>query len=144
MKRAPEEIDRKVRETAALLRLDRVLDHLPEQISGGQRQRCAIARALVKDARFIFLDEPLANLDFKLREELRSELKGIFRDRGGVVIYATPEPIDALMMATHVAFLHRGTILQHGETRDVFERPSHAAVAEYFSFPPMNILDCRA
>ncbi len=136
------EIERKVMETAELLGLAKILNHLPEEVSGGQRQRCAIARALIKGARYIFLDEPLANLDYKLREELRAELKQIFRDRDGAVIYATPEPIDALTMATHVGFLHDGSILQHGDTMDVYRNPSHASVASYFCNPQMNLFPC--
>ena len=141
-KHSETEIKRKVEETAELLRLADILQHLPEEVSGGQRQRCAIARALVKDARFIFLDEPLANLDYKLREELRTELKQIFKDRDGVVIYATPDPIDALTMATHVGFLHEGEILQYGEVRDVYRNPSNAAVGSYFCHPQMNLFPC--
>jgi glycerol transport system ATP-binding protein len=135
-------INSKVMEVAEMLRLTEVLQHLPEEVSGGQRQRCAIARALVKGTRFIFLDEPLANLDYKLREELRTELKQIFRKSGGVVVYATPEPIDALMMATHVGFLHEGSILQYGNALDVYENPCHAAVGSYFCQPQMNMLPC--
>jgi len=141
-KYAETEIKRKVAETAELLGLSGILQHLPEEVSGGQRQRCAIARALVKESRFIFLDEPLANLDYKLREELRADLKQIFRERDGVVVYATPEPIDALTMATHVAFMRKGEILQYGEVRDVYRNPAHAAVGSYFCHPQMNMIPC--
>jgi len=137
------QIREKVREVSELLGLTRVLQQLPEEVSGGQRQRCAIARALVKDARFIFLDEPLANLDYKLREELRTELKQIFKRRDGVVVYATPEPIDALMMASHVAYIHEGAIMQYGEVMDVYRNPSHAAVGKYFCHPQMNLIPCE-
>ena len=136
------EIRDKVMEVAELLRLTDVIRHLPEAVSGGQRQRCAIARALVKKARYIFLDEPLANLDYKLREELRTELKQIFRGKEGLVVYATPEPLDALTMGTHVGFWHQGAVLQYGETLDVYQHPAHASVASYFSQPEMNLLPC--
>jgi glycerol transport system ATP-binding protein len=147
IKRREREIREKVHGVAELLGLQDVLQQLPEQVSGGQRQRCAIARALIKEARFTFLDAPLANLDYKLREELRSELKQVFGGAGqsgerGVIVYATPEPLDALMMATHVGFLHDRTVLQFGEVQDVYQRPLHAAVAEYFSYPPMNLIEC--
>lgn len=136
------EIRKRVEDAAALLRLTEVLNHRPEEISGGQQQRTAIARALVKGSRYIFLDEPLANLDYKLREELRGELKRIFRDRGGSVIYATPEPVDALSMASHVGYMQGGELLQYGPTREVYQRPSTVDVGAYFSYPSMNIVDC--
>lgn len=151
------EIGEKVNQVAGTLGLQDVLQHLPEQVSGGQKQRCAIARALVKEARFIFMDAPLANLDYKLREELRSELKQIFggvtnsEDRSsdpehlrlsGAVICATPEPIDVLMMASHVAFLHNRNVLQFGDVQEVYQHPAHAAVASYFSYPRMNLIEC--
>ncbi|WP_051694510.1 ABC transporter ATP-binding protein [Desulfohalovibrio reitneri] len=134
------EIDRKVRENAQLLGLSQVLDHFPEEISGGQKQRVAIARALTKEAKFTFLDEPLANLDYKLREELRGELKNILRQKGGVVVYATPDPVDVLSMATHVAYLQEGEILQVGEMEDVYRMPRLADVGNYFSYPSMNLM----
>ena len=135
------EIDKKVRENAELLGLTQVLDHHPEEISGGQKQRTAIARALAKEAQFTFLDEPLANLDYKLREELRGELKNILRQKGGVVIYATPEPADALSMATHVGYLQEGELLQFGRLEEVYRHPRLADVGTYFSYPTMNILE---
>jgi glycerol transport system ATP-binding protein len=140
---ADPEIDAKVRQTAKLLKIDHVLDHLPAELSGGQQQRLAIARALVKDARYVFLDEPLTNLDYKLQEELRSELKDLFRRRGaGAVVFATPQPVEALSLSTHVGFLSRGKLLQYGETRDVYENPRHREVASYFSHPSMNLFPC--
>lgn len=135
------EIDKKVREIAELLRMDHILNHLPEEVSGGEKQRTAIARALVKGSEFIFLDEPLANLDYKLREELRGEFKTIFGER--TIIYATPEPIDALAMSTHLAFLHKGKIVQFGSVQEVYSKPKYVEVGFYFNNPPMNILDCE-
>jgi glycerol transport system ATP-binding protein len=144
-KRTPAaEVDAKVRQTAKLLKIDGVLDHLPAEISGGQQQRLAIARALVKDARYVFLDEPLTNLDYKLQEELRVELKELFRRRGaGAVVFATPQPIEALSLSTRVGFLNGGRLLQYGETREVYENPCHRDVASYFSHPSMNLFPCR-
>ena len=134
------EIDKRVMEAAELLRIEKVLRQKPEEVSGGQQQRTAIARALVKGARYIFLDEPLANLDFKLREDLRGELKHLFGARKGAVIYATPEPIDALSMATHVGLLQEGRLRQYGPTREVYESPEDIGVGTYFSHPTMNIV----
>jgi len=135
------EIDKKVQEIAGLLKISHVLDHLPEELSGGEKQRTAIARALIKGSEFIFLDEPLANLDYKLREELRGELKTVFK--GSTIIYATPEPIDALSMSTHLAYLNRGKIVQFGKVHDVYSRPMWVDVGHFFNDPPMNMLDCR-
>jgi glycerol transport system ATP-binding protein len=138
------EIDKKVREVAALLKIDSLLDHYPSEISGGQQQRLAIARALAKDADYIFLDEPLTNLDYKLQEELRVELKNIFnREKQGAIIFATPQPIEALALATYVGFLHKGRLMQFGPVDEVYRNPSYMQVGAYFSHPGMNIFECR-
>jgi glycerol transport system ATP-binding protein len=134
-------IDRRVRDIAELLKISHILNHIPEEVSGGEKQRTAIARALIKGSAFIFLDEPLANLDYKLREELRGELKTVFK--GTTILYATPEPIDALSMSSHVGFLHEGKILQFGRIHEVYARPKCLEVGRYFNDPPMNILDAR-
>ncbi len=136
-------IDEKVKANAKLLGIAHILDHYPEEVSGGQKQRTAIARALTKESNFILLDEPLANLDFKLREELRGELKRIFRTKGGCIIYATPDPLDALSMSTHVGFMHHGQILQFGPVKEVYKNPQIVEVGAYFSYPTMNISDCQ-
>ncbi len=140
-KPARAEIEKRVTEAADLLGIRDVLQHRPGEVSGGQQQRTAIARALVKRAKYIFLDEPLANLDFKLREELRGELKRLFRTSGGAVLYATPEPVDALSMATHVGMMSEGRLLQYGPAREVYTRPNSVGVGEYFSYPTMNIVE---
>ncbi len=136
------DIDRKVRTIAEQLRITEFLDRLPEELSGGQQQRVAIARALVKEAKIVLLDEPLGNLDYKLREDLRIELKAFAALRKAVFIYATPEPIDALTMASHVAVQYQGKIVQYGPMWDVYQKPNHAKVGEFFSDPPMNFLPC--
>lgn len=137
------EIDRRVREVAEQLKITPLLDRYPEEVSGGQQQRVAIARALVKDARIVLLDEPLGNLDYKLREDLRVELKNLAAQRGSIFIYATPEPIDALTMASHVAIMHDRQIIQYGAMQDVYLRPNHIKSGEYFSDPPMNFFACH-
>jgi len=134
-------LDRTVRETAALLGLGGILEQRPSEISGGQQQRTAIARALAKGARYIFLDEPLANLDYKLREELRGELAGIFRTRGGAVVSATTDPLDALAMGTAVGFMHNGRLEQFGRLDSVYEHPATAEAAAFFSHPAMNLVE---
>ena len=106
------EIDARVKEAARLLRLDNLLQRLPAQLSGGQQQRTAIARALVKRAKLVLLDEPLANLDYKLREELREELPRIFAQTGAVLVYATTEPTEALLLGGTTITLHEGRELR--------------------------------
>jgi glycerol transport system ATP-binding protein len=136
------EIDRRVRETAEMLHIKDLLDRLPAELSGGQQQRIAIARALVKDAQLLLLDEPLVNLDYKLREELRIELQEIFEKRSAIVVYTTTEPTEALMLGGHVVVLDEGSVLQTGATPDVYRNPSNTKVAEVFSDPPINYLPC--
>jgi glycerol transport system ATP-binding protein len=136
-----EEIDKKVKENADLLGLLDVLEKYPEELSGGQRQRTAIARSLVKDVEHIFLDEPLANLDYKLREELRGQLKETFKSEKGAIIYATADPLDALVLSTHVGYLNNGKILQYGPVEEVYNKPKYVEVAQYFSSPTTNILE---
>jgi glycerol transport system ATP-binding protein len=135
------ELDRRVRETAEMLHLEGMLDRIPAELSGGQQQRTAIARALVKDAQLLLLDEPLVNLDYKLREELRVELQEIFRKRSAIVVYTTTEPSEALMLGGNVAILDEGRVLQTGATARVYQRPETLRVAEVFSDPPINALD---
>ncbi|WP_243546650.1 ABC transporter ATP-binding protein [Pseudodesulfovibrio tunisiensis] len=134
------EIDRRVREASAMLHLDDMLDRLPAELSGGQQQRCAIARALVKDVNLLLLDEPLVNLDYKLREELRDELQIIFSQRQSVVVYSTTEPTEALMLGGHIVVMDKGRILQTGTTSEVYLKPATMKVAEVFSDPPINFI----
>lgn len=134
------EIDRRVRETAELMKLAPMLDRKPLELSGGQQQRCALARALVKDAGLVLLDEPLANLDYKLREELRVEIPRIFRESGAIFVYATTEPEEALLLGGNTAALSEGRVTQFGPTAEVYRRPVDATTARVFSDPPMNFL----
>ena len=132
------EIEHRVGEVAEILRLSGTLDRKPHELSGGQQQRIALARALVKDSDLILLDEPLANLDYKLREELRDELPRLFKDRGCTVIYATTEPTEALLLGGHTATMHEGRITQFGPTAEVYRRPTGLRTARVFSDPPIN------
>jgi len=134
------EIEAKVRETADLLKLTPMLGRKPLELSGGQQQRCALARALVKGAGLVLLDEPLANLDYKLREELRVEIPRIFEDSGAIFVYATTEPEEALLLGGHTATLWEGRITQFGPTAEVYRQPVDAITARVFSDPPMNFL----
>jgi glycerol transport system ATP-binding protein len=134
------EIDRRVRETAELMRLTPMLDRKPLELSGGQQQRCALARALVKNAGLVLLDEPLANLDYKLREELRIEIPKIFERSGSIFVYATTEPEEALLLGGNTATLWEGRVTQFGPTPEVYRQPVDATTARVFSDPPMNFL----
>lgn len=124
------EIETRVHEAAALLKLEPYLKRTPLQLSGGQQQRTAIARALVKGADLVLLDEPLANLDYKLREELRTELPKIFEASGAIFVYATTEPSEALLLGGSTVCLWEGQVLQVGQTSRVYRHP------ETFSRPP--------
>jgi glycerol transport system ATP-binding protein len=134
-------IDREVRKAAELLRLTPYLDRTPLSLSGGQQQRTALARAIVKNAGLVLLDEPLANLDYKLREELRLELPKIFAEAGTIFVYATTEPSEALLLGGNTATLHNGRITQFGRTIDVYRNPVDLASARTFADPPLNTIE---
>lgn len=135
---ATAEIERRVGQAAELLRLTPMLKRRPHELSGGQQQRTSIARALVKDSNLILLDEPLANLDYKLREELRDELPRLFAGRDAIVVYATTEPTEALLFGGNTATLHEGRITQFGPTAATYRRPRDLVTAQVFSDPPIN------
>ena len=137
------EIDSRVRAMADLLKLTPMLDRLPAELSGGQQQRTAMARALVKGADLVLLDEPLANLDYKLREELRDELPKLFADAGATVVYATSEPLEALMLGGHTALLSEGRVVQFGPTSQIYRQPENLEAARVFSDPPVNTAKIR-
>jgi glycerol transport system ATP-binding protein len=134
------EIEKRVAEAARLLRLEPFLSRTPLQLSGGQQQRTAIARALVKGADLVLLDEPLANLDYKLREELRAELPRIFEASGAIFVYATTEPTEALLLGGRTICMWEGEVLQAGETPSVYRHPETLRVAQVFSDPPLNVV----
>ncbi len=135
-----ETIDRRVRKAADLMKLSPYLDRTPLNLSGGQQQRTALARALVKDAELVLLDEPLANLDYKLREELRVELPKIFAETGAIFVYATTEPQEALLLGGKSATMHEGRVTQFDRTINAYNHPIDLVTAQTFSDPPMNIL----
>ncbi len=134
------EIASRVAEASRVLRREPFRSRLPAQLSGGQQQRVAIARALVKRAELVLLDEPLANLDYKLREELREELPKLFAASGAIVVYATTEPSEALLLGGTTATLWQGRITQIGPTPMVYRRPDTIDAARVFSDPPLNEL----
>ncbi|ARJ70972.1 ABC transporter ATP-binding protein [Paracoccus contaminans] len=137
------QIDARVRETADLMRLTPMLDRRPLELSGGQQQRTALARALVKNAGLVLLDEPLANLDYKLREELRAEIPRIFAQSGAIFVYATTEPEEALLLGGNTATMWEGRVTQFGPTPQVYRAPVDATTARVFADPPMNFAAVR-
>jgi len=135
---AKSEITGRVEEAADILQLRPMLNRRPQELSGGQQQRCALARAIAKESRAVFLDEPLANLDYKLREELREQLPELFAGRGAVVVYATSEPEEALLLGGKTALLNDGVVTQFGTTAEIYRRPENLTAARVFSDPPIN------
>ena len=142
--RREKNIDQRVREIAERLHIEMFLDRYPAELSGGQQQRVALARALAKGAPLMLLDEPLVNLDYKLREELREELTQLFAAGDSTVIYATTEPGEALLLGGYTAVLDGGELLQYGPTAEVFHSPKSLRVARAFSDPPMNLIAADA
>ncbi|HPH13718.1 MAG: ABC transporter ATP-binding protein [Burkholderiaceae bacterium] len=142
--RGEKNVDQRVRELAEKLHIEMFLDRLPAELSGGQQQRVALARALAKGAPLMLLDEPLVNLDYKLREELRDELTALFAAGNSTVVYATTEPGEALLLGGYTAVLDEGELLQYGPTAEVFHKPASLRVARAFSDPPMNLLAAAA
>ncbi len=135
---AKTQITQRVEKIAELLKLTPMLQRTPVELSGGQQQRTALARALVKNAALVLLDEPLANLDYKLREALRDELPKLFEATGATVVYATSEPLEALMLGGYTATLHAGNVVQYGPTASVYREPNSLRSARVFSEPPIN------
>ena len=133
-----------VRSLAERLHIEPFLHRLPAELSGGQQQRVALARALAKNAPLMLLDEPLVNLDYKLREGMRDELAQLFASGDATVVYATTEPTEALLLGGHTAVMDAGELLQYGPTAEVFHHPKSIRVARAFSDPPMNLLAAAA
>ncbi|WIY23437.1 ABC transporter ATP-binding protein [Parasedimentitalea psychrophila] len=135
---AKSEIQGRVEEAADILQLRPMLNRMPHELSGGQQQRTALARAIAKESKAVFLDEPLANLDYKLREELRDQLPELFAGRGAVVVYATSEPEEALLLGGQTALMEDGHVTQFGVTADIYRNPANVSAAAVFSNPPIN------
>ncbi|WP_043616580.1 ABC transporter ATP-binding protein [Nonomuraea candida] len=133
-------VDRRVREVAELMGLTGLLGRRPAELSGGQQQRTAIARALARPVDVLLLDEPLANLDFKLREQLRADLKSMFADSSGVVLYSTADPNEALTFAAPTVVLGEGRVRHVGDVAAMYDHPPTLAVAATLSDPPLNLL----
>lgn len=137
-------IAEKVAGTAQLLGLTPLLDRLPRTLSGGERQRTAVGRAIIRDPQLFLFDEPLSNLDFLLRNQMRGELKALQRRLGKTTIYVTHDQTEAMTMADHLVVLDRGRIMQLGTPTEVYAKPANLFVAGFLGTPPMNFLPVEA
>jgi sn-glycerol 3-phosphate transport system ATP-binding protein len=138
------EIDRRVREISSILSLDELLKRRPAQLSGGQRQRVAMGRALVREPKAFLLDEPLSNLDAKLRVQMRAELKRLHRRLGITTVYVTHDQVEAMTLADRIVVMAGGKALQIGAPQEVFSRPANIFVAGFIGSPAMNLLQAAA
>ena len=135
------EIDRRVRDAAEILNLGEYLDRYPRQLSGGQRQRVAMGRAIVRDPQVFLFDEPLSNLDAKLRVAMRAEIKQLHQRLGNTIVYVTHDQIEAMTMADTIVILQAGEVEQIGTPLDLYDRPRNVFVAGFVGSPSMNFLD---
>ncbi len=131
-----------VEKTAKILQIENLLARKPSELSGGQRQRVAIGRALVRDPQIFLFDEPLSNLDAKLRMEMRTELKRLHQMLGTTIVYVTHDQIEAMTLATRIAVMRDGQIEQLAAPDEIYNRPATRYVASFVGSPPMNMLDC--
>ncbi|MER9374077.1 sn-glycerol-3-phosphate ABC transporter ATP-binding protein UgpC [Mesorhizobium sp. M0491] len=136
---AKEDMDRRVAEASAILGLDTLLDRRPSQLSGGQRQRVAMGRAIVRDPDVFLFDEPLSNLDAKLRTQMRTEIKKLHAKVQSTVIYVTHDQVEAMTLADRIVIMRDGHIEQVGTPDEVFRRPATRFVAGFIGSPPMNL-----
>src|SRR4051795_12049694 len=136
------EIDQKVKAVAGKLHIEHLLARKPSQLSGGEQQRVALCRAMVRQPRVFLMDEPLTNLDFKLRVEMRTELKHLHADLATTFFYVTNDQIEALSLADRIAVLNKGVLQQVDTPENVYDRPVNRFVASFIGSPTMNLLDC--
>ena len=134
---------RKLQEVARQLQIEQLLDRRPSQLSGGQRQRVAMGRALVRDPRLFLFDEPLSNLDAKLRVEMRLEIKKLHSDLGATMVYVTHDQIEAMTLATRIVVLKDGVVQQTGSPAEIYNRPTNLFVADFMGSPAMNLIPAR-
>lgn len=137
------EIDAKVQDAAKMLNLVEYLDRKPAQLSGGQRQRVAMGRAVVRDPALFLFDEPLSNLDAKLRNQMRIEIKALQRRLGTTAVYVTHDQVEAMTMADRIIVLNAGEIEQIGTPSEIYHNPASTFVASFMGAPPMNLIDAH-
>lgn len=136
------EIDKRVREAAKILEIEEYLDTKPANLSGGQRQRVALGRAIVRNAKVFLMDEPLSNLDAKLRVQMRSEIVKLHNTVGATTVYVTHDQTEAMTMATRIVVMNKGRVQQIGTPKEIYNSPENIFVARFIGNPAMNILDC--
>ena len=136
------EIEKRINEVTGVLHIQHLLKRRPAQLSGGEQQRVALGRALVRRANVYLMDEPLTNLDFKLRVEMRTELKRLHEEFRYSLLYVTNDQVEAMAMANRIAVLNKGILQQVGSPRQVYDHPINRTVAAFIGFPSMNFLDC--
>ncbi|WP_433509329.1 ABC transporter ATP-binding protein [Nonomuraea sp. CA-143628] len=134
------DVREQVENLARSFELDHLLDRRPANLSGGQRQRVALARALIRDPSLYLLDEPLSNLDAKLRAQMRAQISALHHEVGKTFIYVTHDQIEAMTMATRIAIMDKGVVQQFGTPDDIYKRPANTFVARFVGSPPMNLL----
>ncbi len=134
------EMEARVQDAAEILEIDALLDRRPKELSGGQRQRVAVGRAIVRQPSLFLFDEPLSNLDAKLRVQMRAELTKLHKRLGTTVVYVTHDQVEAMTMGDRIAVLERGRLQQVGAPLEVYERPANVFVAGFIGTPPMNLL----
>ena len=137
------ERDRKVEEVSTLLQINHLLDRKPSQLSGGQRQRVAMGRALARSPRVYLFDEPLSNLDAKLRVEMRTEIKKLHKRLGTTIVYVTHDQIEAMTLADRIAVMKDGLVQQLGTPNEIYDDPANQFVAGFMGSPPMNFVPCE-
>ncbi|MCY3997355.1 MAG: sn-glycerol-3-phosphate ABC transporter ATP-binding protein UgpC [Rhodobacter sp.] len=140
-RKSPDEIQTRVEEVAQILNITDLLDRKPSELSGGQRQRVAMGRAMVRDADVFLFDEPLSNLDAKLRAHMRVEIRQLHDRLGSTTLYVTHDQIEAMTMADRIVLMHEGSIVQVGSTDDLYDRPNCRYTAEFIGTPAINCLD---
>ena len=140
---ASAEVDRRVKEVAAMLRISHVLNRKPTTASGGEQQRVALGRSLIQRPKLLVLDEPLTNLDAKLRHDMRAEFKRLHREFGITIVYATPDELEALSMGDEIAVMRQGKVVQVGSPDELYDRPRDVYVATKIGAPAMNIISAK-
>jgi multiple sugar transport system ATP-binding protein len=138
-----EDIDRRVKETAAMLKLSHRLERKPNTLSGGEQQRVALGRSLIRRPKILLLDEPLTNLDAKLRHDMRAELKRLHRQFGMTIVYATPDELEALSMGEEIAVMRNGAVVQRGSPDELYDSPADTYVAGKIGSPHMNMIKAK-